>query len=78
MAEKELPMEGTLRMSQKERMRLHEVRLVEEGKQKIVDMSEKLGISYRQARRIAKRHREEGDGGLCHRNRGRPSNRKLP
>jgi transposase len=78
LAVEELPMEGTLRMSQKERMRLHEVRLVEEGKQKIVNMKEKLGISYRQARRIVKRHREEGDVGLCHRSRGRPSNRKLP
>jgi transposase len=78
LAVEELPMERTLRMSQKERTRLYEVKLVEEGKEKMKDMSAKLGISYRQTRRIVKRYKEEGDAGLCHRSRGRESNRKLP
>jgi len=37
--------------------------------------SEELGLSYRQALRVWKRFREEGDGGLVHRSRGRPSGR---
>ncbi len=70
-------MERILMMSKKERERLFEVKLVEEGKQTILKMAEKLKMSYRHARRIMKRYREEGDAGLCHRSWGRPSNRKL-
>ena len=71
-------MEGTLRMSRKERERLCEVKLVSEGKETIKDMAIKVDVGYRQARRIVKRYREEGDVGLCHKSRGSPSNRALP
>lgn len=37
----------------------------------------KLGISYRQMRRVRRRHAEGGDGGLVHRSRGKASNRKT-
>ena len=36
-----------------------------------------LGISTRQARRIWARYRDDGDAGLVHRLRGRPSNRHV-
>ena len=37
-----------------------------------------LALSFRQVKRILKRFREEGDQGLTHGNRGRPSNRAFP
>ena len=36
-----------------------------------------LGVSVRQVRRLQRRYEEEGDTGLVHRARGRPSNRRL-
>ena len=37
-----------------------------------------LGLSERQVRRIVKRVGQEGDRGIIHKSRGRPSNRRLP
>jgi transposase len=37
-----------------------------------------VALSERQVRRILARYRAEGDAGLVHRARGRPSNRRLP
>ncbi len=37
-----------------------------------------LGLSERQLRRVVRSVREFGDGGIIHRGRGRPSNRRLP
>ena len=37
-----------------------------------------LNLSYRQCNRLLLRYRGEGDGGLLHGGRGRPSNRKIP
>jgi len=71
-------MERIIAMSKKERDRMYEAKQVAEGKQTIGEMSKHLQLSYRQGKRIMKRYREEGDYGLCHRNRGRPSNRRLP
>jgi transposase len=69
---------GSLTMSKKERSRLVVVSRVKEKQMTIKEASELLGISYRQCQRIYKRYIEEGDKGLLHRNRGRPSNRKKP
>jgi len=66
---------GPLAMSQKERLRLVMMNRVEEKAMTIKEASEVMGISYRQGRRIYKRYVSEGDKGLVHRNRGRPSNR---
>ena len=41
------------------------------GKLTLKECSEKLGLSYRQMKRINKRYREESDEGLCHKGRGR-------
>ena len=71
-------MEGHLVMSRKERRKKVEFEGVVAGRMTIVDASEKLELSYRQCRRSYKRYREEGDGGLVHRNRGRTSNRAKP
>jgi transposase len=69
---------GCLEMSQKERLRLAIMSRVRDSGMTIKEASKVLGISYRQAGRIYKRYVEEGDKGLIHRNRGRPSNRGKP
>ena len=67
-----------IEMSQKERKRLHTILNVLEGKIKQVDVAKVLGLTDRQIRRITKRVKEEGDKGVIHRSRGRPSNRAKP
>jgi len=71
-------MEGHLLMSEKERRRKSAFDRVKTGglSQKAAAMV--LGLSYRQCRRSYKRYRKEGDQGLMHRSRGRPSNRAKP
>ena len=71
-------MEGRLLMSAKERRRKSVFDEVREGRLTLREASEKLGLGYRQCRRSYRRFREEGDAGLVHRSRGRPSNRRLP
>lgn len=65
-------------MSQKERVRLVMMSRVEEKAMTIKEAAAVLGTSYRQGRRIYRRYVTEGDKGLIHRNRGRPSNRRKP
>jgi transposase len=62
-------------MSRKERARYVELRMVEEGKQKLVDVAVRLGVSYRQAKRWWRKYKVGGAGGLVHGSRGRVSNR---
>ncbi len=72
-------MEGrTLAMIQKERGRLVMMTRVEEKAVTIKEAAEVMGTSYRQGRRIYRRYVTEGDKGLIHSNRGRPSNRSKP
>jgi transposase len=65
-----------LRMSQGERRRLVVMSQVQAGKLKLGQASELLSVSYRQGKRIWARYQTEGDGGVVHRLRGRPSNRR--
>ena len=64
-------------MSVKERARLGILSQVEAGKLTLVQAAELLEVSYRQVRRLRRRYRELGDGGLVHGLRGRPSNRSC-
>jgi transposase len=64
-------------MSGRERQRLVELESVARGEQRLSRAAERLGVSYRQAKRLWRRYREQGDVGLVHRSRGRPSNRRL-
>jgi transposase len=68
-------MEGHLLMSGKERERLKVLARVKRGELNLKEAAELLEVSYRQCRRLHKRHQESGDRGLMHRSRGRPSNR---
>ena len=65
-------------MKQEELRRLHIVRQVLDSKLKQTEAKDKLNLSYLQTKRITKRVKEEGDCGIIHRSRGKPSNRKLP
>ena len=61
--------------SRKELKRLHVIQQVVEKKVRQKEAVELLGMSERQIRRMVRRVREEGEGGICHQGRGKPSNR---
>jgi len=63
---------------QKELKRLHVIHKVIEGSLTEKEAARLLSLSERQVRRIVKRIGEEGDRGIVHKSRGRPSNRHLP
>lgn len=65
-------------LSQEELKRLHVVKKVLEKKVKQREAAEILGVSTRQIRRLTKRIKREGDAGIVHKSRGKPSNRKIP
>jgi hypothetical protein len=66
-----------LRMSVTDRVRLDAMGRVKRGELTVVAAADLMGVSLRQARRVWKRFRAEGDCGLVHRLRGRSSNRRL-
>lgn len=68
-------MEGHFLMSDKELKRRGAFEMVSHGAWSLVDAASHLKLSYRQCRRSYKRYVAEGDAGLVHRSRGRPSNR---
>jgi transposase len=64
-------------MGQKQLQRWHLMKMVEVGKITLREAGEKIGVSYRQAKRIGRAIRDKGIKGLIHGNRGRPSNNRL-
>ncbi len=64
-------------MSVKELRQVHVIHQVMEKQLTQVEAGEVIGLSDRQVRRLLKRVRGEGDRGLVHRSRGRPSNRAI-
>jgi transposase len=65
-------------MSRKERDRLRVMGQLGGGQLTQAQAAGLLGISVRQVRRILRRYEKEGDPGLIHRLRHRPSNRRIP
>ena len=65
-------------MSGKELRRIHVLRQVMEQKLTQVKAGALLGLTTRQVRRLIARVEQEGDKGLAHRGRGKPSNRRMP
>jgi transposase len=63
--------------TQEELKRLHVVRKAIDKTITQAEAAGDIGLSSRQVRRIVVRIREEGDKGIIHRSRGRPSNRAL-
>jgi transposase len=70
--------EDRVTMSGKELRRVHVIRQVLDQKLTQAKAATVLGLSPRQVRRLVTRVRQEGDGGLVHRGRGQPSNRRIP
>lgn len=64
-------------MSQRERDRLRVLQEVEQKHLTQVEAARQLNVSDRHVRRMLIRMGERGDGGIIHRLRGQPSNRKL-
>lgn len=68
--------EETVRMSVKELTRVHVIRQAMAKVMRQQAAGEVLGVTTRQVRRLIQRVRAEGDVGLVHRSRGKPSNRR--
>jgi Helix-turn-helix domain len=65
-------------MSRNERNRLTVMAGVADAELTLVAAGELMGVCYRQSKRIWRRYQAEGDAGLVHRLRGRPSARRKP
>jgi len=65
-------------MSRRELRRVEVLARVQAEELKLIDAASLMGVSYRQAKRIGKRYREEGAEGLKHRSAGRRSSRAKP
>jgi len=69
--------EDKVLMSVKELRRLQVIHQALEKKMTQVEAGGVLGLTDRQIRRISRRVQEVGDGGIAHRSRGKPSNRRI-
>lgn len=69
--------EDTVTMSGKELRRVHVIRQVLAKQLTQEQAGALLGVTARHVRRLLQRVRAEGDRGLVHRGRGRPSNRRV-
>lgn len=69
--------EDRIMMSGKELRRVHVIRQVMEKTLTQVEAGTLLGLTDRQIRRLLGRVKTEGDQGLVHRGRGKPSNRRI-
>jgi transposase len=67
-----------MEMSSRERRRMTLMTRMVEGLLKLRVAAEMMRVTYRQAKRIWRRYREEGDAGLMRRGRGQRSNRERP
>jgi DNA-binding Lrp family transcriptional regulator len=67
-----------LALSQRDRDRLKEIHAVIRRRQQVGEAARHLSLSRRQVRRLVRRVEREGDRGVIHRLRGRPSNRAIP
>lgn len=65
-------------MSREESSRLHIIHQALNKKISQTEAASLICLSDRQMRRMIKRIREEGDEGICHRSRGKTSNRCIP
>ncbi len=65
-------------MSREEVKRLHIIHKALDKRITQAEASALVCLSERQMRRLIRRIREEGDEGICHRSRGKASNRRFP
>src|ERR1700681_1403486 len=69
---------GRIGMSQRELRWVEVMAGVKSKELKVVDAANLVGVSYRQAKRLWKRYREQGAKGMRHRSAGRASARAKP
>lgn len=69
---------GLLTMNERERLSKALMEMVAQKKLKLGKAAIQLEVSYRQAKRIYRRYKTEGDAGLVHKNRGREPNNRHP
>lgn len=69
---------GHLLMNQQERDRKALMEAVKSGHISLKAAGQRMGLSYRQTKRVWRRFQSEGDIGLIHKSRGRGSNRSCP
>lgn len=67
----------TWKLSAKEVKRVQVLTLVKNGSLTLSKAAELLELGYRQAKRVWKRFQKQGAGGLAHKSRGKPGNRRL-
>ena len=65
-------------MSEEELRRVEVLARVRSQQLAVSDAARLMRVSYRQAKRLWKRYREQGAAGLKHRSAGRASNRAHP
>ena len=65
-------------MSRQERERMTVMAGVTEQELTLVQAADLMGVCYRQSKRLWKRYQADGDAGLVHRLRGKPSARRKP
>ena len=66
------------RLSERELSRAAVLSRVADQAWSLVQAAERMGVSYRQAKRLWKRYRRQGSAGLVHGNVGRASNHAKP
>ena len=71
-------LERNIVMSRRERNRLVIMVAIKSRELTVVQAADLLGLGYRQAKRGWRRYQAEGDAGLVHRLRGKPSARRKP
>jgi len=71
-------LEANIVMSRRERNRLVIMVAIKRQELTVVQAADLLGLGYRQAKRVWRRYQAEGDAGLAHRLRGKPSARRKP
>ena len=65
-------------MSRKERDRLTIMIGIQRQELTVVQAAGLMSLGYRQSKRVWRRYQAEGDAGLVHRLRGKPSARRKP
>ena len=69
--------EDIITMTKKESRKLHVIKKFNEGYLNRIEASEILSLSTRQVSRLSRRVIEEGDSGIVHKSRGKPSSRRI-
>ena len=67
----------TWKLSTQEVKRMQVLTLVKNKHLTLSKAAELLALGYRQTKRVWKRFQAQGAGGLAHKSRGRPGNRRL-